>query len=63
MNIVNILPRILEATRQRDITLTESLDSETALKKWMTNKGIVDTEQSEILSLFTSYKNRLLEEG
>ena len=63
MNIVNILPRILEATRQRDITLTESLDSETALKKWMANKGIIDTEQTEILSLFNSYKDRLLEEG
>lgn len=63
MNIVNILPRILEATRQRDVTLTESLDSETALKKWLNNKGIIDSEQSEILKLFSSYRTRLLEEG
>lgn len=63
MNIANILPRILEATRQRDITLTESLDSETALKKWLNNKGIIEAEQTEIFKLFSSYKTRLLEEA
>lgn len=63
MNIVNILPRILEASRQRDITLTESLDSETALKKWMNNKGIIDKEQDKIMVLFNRYKERILEEA
>lgn len=63
MNVVNILPRILEASRQRDITLTESLDSETALKKWMSNKGIIDKEQDKIMVLFNKYKERILEEA
>ena len=61
LNIVNVVPRILEAERQRDITLTESLDSTVALDKWLDNKGIPKQEKESIFALFAEYQQQLQE--
>lgn len=63
MSIVGILPRIIEIARQRDISLTESLDANQALIKWLDNKGVIEEEKGKILALFTSYKTKILEEA
>ena len=62
MSIVGVLPRILEVDRQRDVSLTESIDAKVALEKWLDNKGIIAEEKDRVLNLFEKYKAKKLEE-
>lgn len=55
MSIAGIMPKVICAARQRDATLTESLDGEAALAKWLSNRG-TDKETSErVLALYQKY--------
>ena len=64
LSIAGITPRIVEEARQRDITLTEALDSETALSKWLSNKDNLSEEQiNKVMLLFKKYTEEELESG
>lgn len=52
--IAGVAPHILEVARQRDVSLTESLDAKTALSKWMNNKEIDADRQKKVMELFQS---------
>ena len=62
LNIAGIAPKIIEEARQRDITLTEALDGETALKKWLGAKDTIDEKQAgKVMQLFKKYSEELVE--
>lgn len=55
MNIAGIMPKIICAARQRDASLTESLDGKTALAKWLTNRKADQKVSDRVLSLYQKY--------
>ena len=62
LNIAGIAPKIIEEARQRDITLTEALDGETALRKWLGAKDTIDENQAgKVMQLFKKYSEELVE--
>lgn len=62
LNIAGITPKIIEESRQRDVTLTEALDGETALRKWLGAKDTIDDKQAgKVMKLFKKYSEELAE--
>ena len=61
LKLVGISPRILEVARQRDGSVTESLNSRTALETWLKNQNIIDSEQQKVLNLFAKYQQRRID--
>lgn len=61
MYIVGIFPSILEVERQRDMSITETLDARSAFEKWMQVKAIPDEQRPELLNMFDEYRRRVLE--
>lgn len=53
--VVGVFPRILDKTRQRDSSITESMDNIAALKKWMEAKKYPESEFEAVRDLLKSY--------
>lgn len=53
--IVGVFPRILDKTRQRDSSITESMDNIAALKKWMETKKYPESEFEAVRDLLKTY--------
>ena len=56
-------PHITEVARQRDISLTESLDASTALSKWMANKDIDEERRKKVFALFSEIGEHIEKEA
>ena len=61
MSVAKVSPKILEETRQRDMSLTESLDSQQALEKWLDQKNETEETKHRMSELLRKYKNALSE--
>ena len=61
MSVAKVSPKILEETRQRDMSLTESLDSQQALEKWLEQKNENEETKHRMAELLRKYKNALSE--
>ena len=59
LSIIGIMPKVIYEARQRDATLTESLDGETALVKWLGNKGVDADRVARILGKFREMSDKL----
>ena len=59
LSIIGIMPKVIYEARQRDATLTESLDGETALEKWLGNKGVDADRVARILGKFREMSDKL----
>ena len=53
--IVGVFPCILDKTRQRDSSITESMDNIAALKKWMEAKKYPESEFEAVRDLLKTY--------
>ena len=53
--VVGVFPRILDKNRQRDSSITESMDNIAALKKWMEAKKYPESEFNAVRELLKSY--------
>lgn len=61
MSVAKVSPKILEETRQRDMSLTESLDSQQALEKWLEQKNENEETKRRMAELLRKYKSALSE--
>ena len=61
MSIGKVSPKILEESRQRDISLTESLDGQQALEKWLIQRNEKEETKEKVIKLFRQYKSFLSE--
>ena len=52
LSIIGIKPKIVLDARQRDSSLTESLDNETALGKWLSNKQVDDARAKRVMEKY-----------
>ena len=52
LSIVGIKPKVLFAARQRDASLTETLDNETALGKWLSNRQVDDDRSKRVMAKY-----------
>ena len=57
--VAGVGPHITEVARQRDVSLTESLDARTALSKWMENKEIDDDRKKKVFALFDGIRGKM----
>ena len=55
LSIVGIMPKVIYTARQRDSSLTETLDGETALEKWLSNKQVSDTRAKSVMQKYRKY--------
>ena len=64
MCIAGIVPKVVEEGRQRDSSLTETLDNESALAKWLaTKQQVSDDDKAKVMALFKRYSDALVEEA
>lgn len=61
INIIGIMPKVIYANRQRDASVTETLDGEAALEKWLTNKEIPPERTKNLLTMYHDYVEELAE--
>ena len=62
--IAGIVPKVVEEGRQRDSSLTETLDNESALAKWLaTKQQVSDDDKAKVMALFKRYSDALVEEA
>jgi len=62
--IAGIVPKVVEEGRQRDSSLTETLDNESALAKWLaTKQQVSDDDKAKVMALFKRYADALVEEA
>lgn len=59
LSIVGIMPKVLYAARQRDNSLTETIDGKTALKKWLSNKKVDSERADNIISKYYQYAEEI----
>ena len=59
LNIVGIMPKVIYTARQRDATLTETLDGETALEKWLANKQASAARIKSVMEKYRQYVEKL----
>lgn len=59
MSIIGIFPHILDTSRQRDASITENLDTETALKKWMENKNYPEDTMDKVTKLLAKIQEEM----
>lgn len=55
LNIVGIMPKVIYTARKRDSSLTETLDGETALEKWLSNKQASDDRAKAVMQKYRQY--------
>ena len=57
--VAGVGPHIIEVARQRDVSLTESLDSKSALEKWLDNKSVDAKRKKKVFDLFEKIGARI----
>lgn len=61
LNIAGVMPKVICKARQRDASLTEALDGETALSKWLDNKKVDAAKIKNVMNLYRKLTDELNE--
>lgn len=62
LSIAGIVPKVMIKTRKRDATMTEMLDNETALRKWLDGRELPKSRQERIMELYEKYSEKAQEQ-